>query len=52
MQGQENAPINNVTLAALLGIQEVPFTLVLGKPPKGKKSVRVKPFGKRIQTKK
>jgi hypothetical protein len=52
MQGQENAPVNSVALAALLGIQEVPFSIVVGRPPKGKKTVRRKPFGKRVQTKK
>lgn len=45
----EHAIVSNQTLAALLGLQEVPFTIVLGKPPKDKKSVRVKPFAKRVQ---
>lgn len=50
MEGQENVPlINNVNLISLLGLGTTPYTVILGKPPKGSKSVRKKTFGKRIQ---
>lgn len=46
---QEITTVNNFSLAALLGISNLPFTVILGKPKKDKKSIKVKNFAKRVQ---
>ena len=51
MTGREKAPINEVNLAALLGLVDVPLNIILGKPKKANKSIKTKSFGKRIQKK-
>lgn len=46
----DNVPVNNMAaLAALLGLNEIPVTMILGRPPKDSKSLKVKSFAKRIQ---
>ena len=41
--------INETSLAALLGITPQPFIIIVGKPDKDSKSMRVKKFAKRVQ---
>jgi len=50
--GREKAPINSENLAALLGLVDIPLNIILGKPNKANKSIKIKSFGKRIQKKK
>ena len=49
MTGQETAPINDVSLAALLEFYGAPINVILGKPNKDSKAVKVKNFTQRIQ---
>lgn len=49
--GPNNPPINDVTLAVLLGIEDLPLNVIMGKPKKDNKSVKAKKFTKRVQRK-
>jgi hypothetical protein len=52
MKGQENDPINEVSLAHLLGLtNDVPVEIHVGKPPRDKKSVKRHVFNKRVRQK-
>jgi hypothetical protein len=51
MKGQETAPINEHNLAALLGLIDMPYNVILGKPKKDNKSAKAKTFSKRVQKK-
>lgn len=49
MTGLETVPINNLHLALLLDLYDAPLNIVLGKPNKDAKSIKVKNFSKRVQ---
>lgn len=50
MKGQETAPINEHSLASLLGPADVPYEIVIGKP-KDKASLKKKAFNHRVRKK-
>lgn len=49
MKGRETAPINDATLATLLGLPEiVPLQIILG-VPEDKESLKKKTFARKVQ---
>lgn len=48
MKGQETAPINDVSLAGLLGLPQQVYEIIVGKP-KNLADLKVKNFKTRVQ---